>query len=426
MFKGRTILPVCIALVMVAWPAQANETLTLEQAYALVLERNPQISAYKARIDAAEGNRVQEGLGPNPQAVLEAENFGGSGARKGFDAAEYTLSLEQQVEVAGKRSMRELVATHEKEKARQEAFAGIQSILAQTKSAYMQAVIAQERVNVAAKRAALAQDMHRAVKRRVNAAKSPDIQHTKADIEISAADMEERRAQKEWTTAITTLANLMDRKSLDLSPHADLSALPDAPDQDAMLRTLETTPLSVLSKVMVMRQKAVLDLARANGVPDPTFGLGVRRYSDDDGTAFLASISFPLPVSDRNQGRIAEARANVIAAESDERAQHLALTRQAVELWQSFVSTREEATTYQEGLLPSAQKAYTQAQNGFERGAFTFLDLLDAQRTLFDVQENYLETLAALHETAAQIDMLTGAYASAANTAFSTPADKKE
>ena len=76
MFKGRFLLPVLMMVVFITPQAQAENTLTLDQAYTLVLDQNPQVQSYRARIMAAEGNRLQESLMPNPEAVFEAENFG--------------------------------------------------------------------------------------------------------------------------------------------------------------------------------------------------------------------------------------------------------------------------------------------------------------------------------------------------------------
>lgn len=163
-----------------------------------------------------------------------------------------------------------------------------------------------------------------------------------------------------------------------------------------------------------------------NGVPDPTFGLGVRRYNEDDGTAFLASVSIPITLFDRNQGRVAEAKANLLAAEADQKASRLNLQKQTMELWQTLVSLKEEVLAYQNGLLPSAQKAYRQATDGFDRGAFSFLDMLDAQRTLFDTQRSHLEALASFHNVKAQLDMLSGEYAQIAATAFDLNTENEE
>ena len=426
MLKGKITLSIFAVAILFTPQARADNILELEQAYHLVLTQNPQVQSYRARIMAAEGNSLQESLMPNPEAVFEVEDFGGDSPRGGIDSAEYTLGVEQQLEIAGKRSKRERVADLEKQQVSQEALAGIQATLAQTKAAYMRVAIAQERLAFANKRAELADKTHTTVKKRISAAKAADIQHTKADLEVSAAQVEQRKAQNELELAKVVLANLMGLQMLDQSIAADLTALPDVPEREVIMQALEQTPMSVMSQLSVMRETSALDLARANGVPDPTLGLGVRRFNEDDSTAFLASVSIPITLFDRNQGRVAEAKANLLAAEADQKALRLSLTKQAMELWQTLVSAKEEAQAYQDGLLPSAQKAYAQAEDGFDRGAFSFLDLLDAQRTLFDVQESHLEALASFHENKARLDMLTGVYAQIAATAFNPNTHEKE
>ena len=421
MFKGRFMLPVLMVVLFAPSEqvkAQAGNVLKLDQAYALVLSQNPQVQSYRAKVIAVEGHRVQQSLRPNPEAVFEVDNFGGDSQRNGLDATEYTLGIEQQVEVAGKRSKRERVASIEKQRISQEALAAIQAMLAQTKATYMRVAIAQERLALTKKRETMADRTHETVKARIRVAKAADIQHTKADIQVSAAKVETRKAYKELSMAKTSLANLMGLVALDQSIKADLAVFPEVPEREVILRTLEATPMSVISHLSVMRQGAVLDLARANGVSDPIFGLGVRRFSEDDGTALVASISLPITVFDRNQGAIAEAKANLLAAQADQEARRLSLERQAMDLWQTLVSAHEQVLVYQGELLPSATKAYAQAEDGFSRGAFSLLDLLDAQRTLFDIQEAHLESLSTFYKTKAQTDLLTGEYAVVAASVF--------
>jgi len=206
---------------------------------------------------------------------------------------------------------------------------------------------------------------------------------------------------------------------------ADLSMLPDTPERAVIIQALEKTPMSMMSQLSVTRQEAAIDLARANGVPDPNIGLGVRRFAQDDTTALLAIISIPIPVLNRNQGRIAEAKANLLAAQSDQEEQRLSLTKLAMEMWQTLVNAREEAHEYQNNILPFAQRAYAQAEDGYNRGAFSFLDLLDAQRTLYNEQDKYLKSLNTFYEAKAQVDMLTGAYAEIAASAFDQNTNQK-
>ena len=47
---------------------------------------------------------------PNPELRFQAEDFGGSGSRPGFEKTETTLSLAQLIELGGKRGRRRELA----------------------------------------------------------------------------------------------------------------------------------------------------------------------------------------------------------------------------------------------------------------------------------------------------------------------------
>ena len=59
-------------------------------------------------------------------------------------------------------------------------------------------------------------------------------------------------------------------------------------------------------------------------------------------------------------------------------------------------------------ILPGALSAYEAASKGFELGKFSFLDVLDAQRTLFQAKTQYVRALAESHRSAADIDRIIG------------------
>jgi cobalt-zinc-cadmium efflux system outer membrane protein len=67
-----------------------------------------------------------------------------------------------------------------------------------------------------------------------------------------------------------------------------------------------------------------------------------------------------------------------------------------------------EARTIREQVMPGAQSAYDAATQGFELGKFNFLDVLDAQRTLFQAQAQYLRARGEAHRASADLDRLLG------------------
>jgi len=66
----------------------------------------------------------------------------------------------------------------------------------------------------------------------------------------------------------------------------------------------------------------------------------------------------------------------------------------------------EEAIRIRDFSLPSASKAFDLAQKGYREGKFEYLDVLDAQRTLFEIKENYIQALVNYHTRRADIDYL--------------------
>lgn len=395
-------------------PTAFAESLDKEAALSLALKNNPRLSAALARIEGAEGERLQASLMPNPEAVLEIENFGGEDEQEGFDGAETTLGLEQEIEIAGKRGKRTEVADYGLQITQQQAIAEALSLLAETEYAFMRVAIAKERLALAEKRVSLADETHETVKKRVSAAAASDIQHTKADIEQSAAKMEKSKAEAELAEAQSVLASLLGTPSIsgdDMQMLAGLEGLPALPDRAALLDAVRNTPQARAAEFAKMRATSQLDLARAQGVPNPTFGLGVRRFNENDSTALVAGVSFPLPVFNRNQGSVKAAKAGIIEADAMVRQQDLDLQQSAIAAWEKLAAAHKEAEAYQSDMVPSAERAYSQASEGYSAGRFSFLDLLDAQRTLYEVQESRLDSLLSLYEAKAQTDFLTNVHA---------------
>lgn len=387
------------------------ETMNKQMAFQKALQNNPSYIAALASIDIADGERLQASLLPNPNAIIDVENFAGDDEQEGFDGAEITLGIEQTIEIGGKRKNRNDISNFNYRIVQEQAKASALSILAETEYAFVRAGIAQGRISLADKRLALAEKTHRIVKKRVGAAKAADIQHTKADIEKAAADVEKRKAEKELAIARNDLSRLLGIGSAaNIDIEMDMSVLPNLPDKQNLLNALDNSPQYKAQEFAKLQSRSALSLAQSESIPDPTFGLGVRRFNENDSTALVAGLSFPLPVLNRNQGGIKQAKANIIKVDAENYAAGLSLRQSAIQAWESFAASREETDNYQNKIIPSAQKAYSQADDGYSRGAFTFLDLLDAQRTLYEVQEAQLDSLLSVYEFKAQTDFLMGTH----------------
>ncbi|MGH1378943.1 MAG: TolC family protein [Alphaproteobacteria bacterium] len=388
------------------------ETLDKQQAFIKALHNNPSYRAALADIRSAEGQRAQASLLVNPNAVFEIENFAGEDEQEGFDGAELTFGIEQTIEIGGKRKNRTSIADYDVKISHEQAKAQALSLLAETEYAFIRLAVAEEGLKLADRRLGLADKTHDIVKNRIGAAKAPEIQHTKADIEKASAEVEKRQAQKELLSAKNNLARILggSEDAEGISVDVSLDKLPQLMDRQVMIDALQQSPQARMQQFMNMRAKSSLSLAHSYSLPDPTFGIGVRRFNENDSTALIASISIPIPVFNRNQGEIVKAQADVVKAEAIGQASYLTQEQSAIDAWESLSSAIEETKRYQSEIIPSARKAYNQADEGYSRGAFSFLDLLDAQRTLNEVQEAHLKSILNLYQAKVQAEFLMGTH----------------
>ena len=87
----------------------------MAEAMALTLLHSPQLAGFAWDIRAHEAAMIQAALYPNPELVVEIEDFGGSGDFSGFGASETTIALGQTILLGGKLSKRVAVARLERD-----------------------------------------------------------------------------------------------------------------------------------------------------------------------------------------------------------------------------------------------------------------------------------------------------------------------
>ena len=72
-----------------------------------------------------------------------------------------------------------------------------------------------------------------------------------------------------------------------------------------------------------------------------------------------------------------------------------------------LLAAYEQTQTLRSRALPAAEVAYKGTRDGYRKGLFTYLDVLDAQRTLFMLRARKLNVLLAYHLARADIERLT-------------------
>jgi outer membrane protein, heavy metal efflux system len=177
--------------------------------------------------------------------------------------------------------------------------------------------------------------------------------------------------------------------------------------EDLIRRLTQNPDLARWATELAQRQAAI-DLEESRAIPDLTVSLGVTQFTDSDDSALLAGVSIPLPVLNRNQGNIEAAHQRLTKAMEERRAAEVLVTTALNTAYQSLAAAHAEVTTLRQEVLPGAESAFEAASRGYRLGKFGFLDVLDAQRTLFGAKAQYLRALASYHQAVAEVERLIG------------------
>ena len=386
-----------------------NTNLTLDQALGLALTHNPALAAFDENIRAKDAAALQAGLRPNPELTIEMENFAGEDELAGFDGTETTIALSQLIELGGKRSKRRQIANLEKDLADWDYQSQKLDILAATANSFIQTLAAQQRQMQTEELVLLAEQTLSAVSARVEAGKVSPLEQVRARVELSSARTKAASARRALLVARRHLAANWDAERADFRQAVgDLTAIEPLTAEATLRDQLHNNPDLARGEKEIERLELSLSLARSQVVPDLTLSLGVRNFQDTGNNALVAGMGLSLPLFDRNQGGIREANANNNRVLRERRAREIEINSRFIEAWQNLAAAHDEATALRDDILPGARSAFEAAEFGYREGKFDFLQLLDAQRTLFEIKDQYLQVLAAYQQARTEVDRLIG------------------
>lgn len=388
----------------VAQTRATDAVLTLEEAISAAQASSPTSAAAAAGLDIVEAQRRLARLRPNPSLDVVAENVGGSGAYRGLDVTETTLSLAVPIERGGKRSARIAVAEAQGGRAQLGAVIAAADLRLTVTQAYNEAIAAMRRVANARQQVGIAAEGLRVARARVRAGRASPLEEQRADLARINAEGAAERAQRTAEAATLRLGGLTRTAPATLDQDW-FSRIGDIGPEQPILA--EGTLAAVAAGTDVAIADAQVRLARSQRVPDVMVSAGVRRLNATNDVAGVFGISVPLPL-------FSSGRAGVDVA-SAQRAQLDALRRVAVlDAERQILAARAElgnaATTARAATGPAlvtAIEAARIARIGYREGKFGQLDLLEAERALAETRASAIDALAALHDARARLERLT-------------------
>lgn len=396
--------PAAFPLTPLSGKVEPAGPLSLASAIDLALSANPTLAAAARELQAMEGTVIQAGVRPNPELAALVEDTQKSAART------TTLQINQTIELGGKRAARIESAERGRDVAAADLDAQRLEIRSATVAAFFDVLVAQERIGLAEALLDLAQRATQAASRRVIAGKVSPIEETKARVAEASVRVELNQVQGELAAARRRLAATWGNPSPRFE-RADgrTEILPVVPTSEDIRRRLATAPVLTRARLEVDRRSALAELERTRRISNVTVSIGAQRVEELGRNQAIVGLSVPLPLFDRNQGNLLEALRRTDKARDELAATEIRLSTELAQAHERLKALSLEVSSLQTEILPGAQSAYEAASKGYELGKFSFLEVLDAQRTFFQARSQYLRALADAHRAAAEIDRVLGA-----------------
>lgn len=389
----------------------SSDSLDLDQAIALALKHHPGLEAQRSSVAARDAAAAQAALGSNPELAVELEDLAGTGAYRGVDALQTTVQLSQTLEWSGKRSRRAAVAQSERNLAEIELARKRREIRAVAAGHFLEALTAQRRLSLALESKSLSDRLLEAVTRRVKEGAASAADELRAHLAVTQAAMEIRQNTVRLESAKGKLALLWGGKG-GAPPLRDAAqawkAAPPLPPLEELLNTMETGAPSAALAGNVSLAEARLAQQRSLSGPDVTLSAGIRHNAEPGDIALVGGIAMPLPLRNRNQGGAAEAKHELERARAERKAAVLDLQSKASDIHRDLRLTRDEIDTLRDSVIPDAAKAAGVLEEGYKRGRFGMLEVLNAESDLFRHRLRHLECLLRYQTDYLELERLMG------------------
>jgi outer membrane protein, heavy metal efflux system len=381
--------------------------LTLGDLEAMALRCNPTLAQSAAQIEAARGKFDQGGLYPNPRLGYQADEMGDegrSGQQGGF--------IEQRIVTAGKLRWNQQVAAGEISQAEWAWHAQRLRVLNDVRRAYYAFLVARQALEVHGELVRIGREGLKTTEALLKAQEVSRVPILQARIEAETSELSRQNAENRLQAAARRLAATVGMTAVD--PNAVAGRLDAPPPRftwaESLGRLCSESPQRAQAQAGVGRARSAVQRAYAGRVPDVDMQAKLQFDNATENTIAGVSLGVPLPLFDRNQGNIRRAYAELTAAESEVRRVELRLQEQLAGTFQQYENARQQTEKYSSVILPDARKTLDLVLLGYRQGEYPYLELLTVQRTYYQVNLAYLDSLQSLWENVVLLEgcILTG------------------
>lgn len=239
----------------------------------------------------------------------------------------------------------------------------------------------------------------------------PQLEVFQADLVLSQAQADYQVAQQEEKVALSDfnlILNEPPNTAWDLV--TPLDGLPSEPSLSDLLARASNSNADLAKIAQQERiEQSQRALYQAQRIPNLTVSLGMD-YNSPHNFRYgpRSQVSMEVPIFTHYQGEIAESDASLVALEDQAAATRRAVEGHVESAFLQLDSREAQARLYKDSLMPAADKLEGMAEESYKAGKANILSVLDAQKNVQAVREQYLQSLLAVQQAFAQLEATVG------------------
>ncbi len=415
--RGVLLLVPGIVSVLSSTPVFAEtQKLALPQVVEVSLQNNGDLKSFREEKGIRDAGKVRAGLLPNPTLDFEV----GTGALTGSSAENnLALGVSQEFLLAGKRQKRLAIAGQELEIYRWQLADRERLLRGEVKTAFYDVILTEQRVALSERSIVLNRQLLDVTKERLTAGDIPELDMNLVKVELARGESARIDVEKALNQNQAKLFTLMgiplgEAPSIVGTLEAETPMTKNLVDLKQLAHG-NRPDLKVL-EAEKNRGESDIILARSERIPNLTAGLALRRdataieiggveHKDADYIIGL-KLSMPIPLFDRNQAGVQEARARRSSTESRLTAAIRNAEREVETAYVGLMNAEKVLSLYKSNIIPQLEENLKLTQEAYRLGEVGILAVIQEQKKFFEVSDGYL---TALHDRQAALVNLEAA-----------------
>lgn len=404
---SKYLLILCLVLLAVGVAKGQSDT-TFQKKPVLYREfietvgkNNVAYAAEKFSVNISEANIESAKIFPDPELTTGWFDNGQRRMNMGYG---YSAELGWLLELGGKRKARINLAKSEAELTKFLLQDYFRNLRADATTRYLEAIQNEQLVNVQLNSYDAMTQLAKSDSIRAKLGSITEVDARQSKLEAGTMLNDVFQAIANWKASLSNLTLLMGAKQSDTLT-ATIGGFA-AFDRKFTLPELIITAQNNRSDLMAALQnkdvsKKMLQLAKANRVIDLglTGGMTYSSYVRNiiaptpSFTQTGVGISIPLKFSNNRQGELKAAYYTTLQSEAQYRQVELQVQTEVTQAYFNYQAAQQQVQQFNTGLLTEAKIILDGKVYSYRRGETTLLEVLNAQRTYNEVQQNYYQTL---------------------------------